>query len=122
MFLGTGTIKNEIQKQGISINKKINEIKENIPYQSDLEKEYHKLLDSNTLLKKQVKELSKNLLSLQEMNEKLLKYISNIEEVKQNGGLEVKTYHAINCNILEAVEYETITIPTIKIIKAKRRQ
>lgn len=117
MLFGSGAIREEISKQGNIITKQLNNIKDDIPYQSELEKEYNKLLDSNTKLKKQIGVLENSLLSLQETNEKLMEYIENIEEVKQSGGIKTEFYNGNNFNNYKPVRYEIKEIPAIKICK-----
>lgn len=118
MLLGTGSIREEIKEQGNIIIKQLNNIKNDIPYQSELERDKNKLLDSNVKLQKQVEKLSRTLLSLQETNKKLIEYIENIEEVKQSGGIETKIYEDINhSNYFSRVKYEIKEIPAIKICR-----
>lgn len=116
MIFGSSGIIKEVKKQGNIIIKQIQEVNERIPFQSDLEKEYNKLQDENIKLKKEVKELSSNLLSLQKTNEKLIEYIKNIEEVKESNkfNIEVRDYKDFQFN---EVRYEIITIPELKLTK-----
>lgn len=115
MLFGSGAIRKEIETQGRIISNELNEIKDNIPYQSELERENNKLLDSNVKLKEQVETLSNTLLSLQETNEKLLKYIADIEEVKNAGGIKCDYFDEKNS--FKLVRYERKKIPSIEIYK-----
>lgn len=109
-------IYNEIKKQGENINKALNDIKKDIPHQSDLEKERNMLLDSNVKLEGQVQELEAILLSVQEQNEKLVEYIGNIEEVKRAGGIKCErfTHMSLDC---EPIEIEKKIIPSLVLFK-----
>ena len=117
MLFGSGAIREEIREQGNIITKQLNNIKDYIPYQSELEKEYNKLLDSNTKLKEQIKALKNSLLAIQETNEKLIEYIENIEEVKQSGGIKAEFHNVMDFNNYKEVRYEIKEIPAIKICK-----
>lgn len=113
MIFGSNGIIKEVKEQGESITKQLIDVKERIPYQSELEKQYNKLQDENIKLKKEVKQLSDSLTSLQETNEKLVDYIQNIEEIKQNNGFKIEEYS----DIVHEYKVEIITIPALKIAK-----
>lgn len=113
MIFGSSEIIKEVKEQGKSITKQLIDVKEHIPYQSDLEKQYNKMQDENIKLKKEVKQLSGSLTSLQETNEKLIDYIQNIEEIKQNNGFKIEEYR----DIVHECKIEIITIPELKIAK-----
>ena len=117
MLFGSGVIKEEIRKQGNIITKQLKNIKDNIPYQSKLEEECNKLLDSNVKLKEQINLLENSLLSLQKTNEKLIEYIENIEEVKRSGGLKTEIYNGMDLNASREVRYEIKEIPAIRIYR-----
>lgn len=116
MIFGSSGIIKEVEKQGNIIAKQIQEVNERIPFQSDLEKENNKLQDKNIKLKKEVKELSNNLLYLQETNEKLIEYIRNIEEVKKNNEFNIEVRNSMDCQ-WNRVKYEIITIPKLELVK-----
>ena len=77
MFYNLNGIRTEIKQLGNTISKQLINIKNDIPYQSEIEIENKKLLDSNVKLKEQLKQIEGSLISLQEVNEKLLKYIED---------------------------------------------
>ena len=116
MLFGSRAICEEIREQGSIINAALNNIKDDIPYQSEIEKENNMLLDSNVKLKKQVEELKAILLSVQGTNENLVKYIENIEEVKRAGGIKCSrfTHMSLEC---EPIEYEKKIIPSLVLFK-----
>lgn len=120
MSFGSEMIREEINKQGELIKNQLDDIKNYLPYQSELEKKYNRLIDSCADLNKQKKELESLLLSLQETNEKLIEYIENIEEVKQSGGIKME-FHTSISEKAEPVEYEIKTIPELKIARIKMK-
>lgn len=121
MLFGSETIREEINKQGELIRNQLDDIKNYLPYQSELEKKYNRLIDICADLNKQKKELESLLLSLQETNEKLIEYIENIEEVKQSGGIKLEIHTSISENC-EPVEYEIKTIPGLKLTRIKTKE
>lgn len=81
---------------------------------NELEVANAKLLISNT-------DLDKRLKALEKVNEKLLNYIKNIEEIKQSGGLKTQVRRDYNNFGLGVVDYEMVTIPSIMVAKIIRR-
>lgn len=117
MTFGIGRLREEVTKQGKQINEKLGEIKDYIPYQSYLEREYAQLIDTNITLKEQLKELEDCLANTQKFNEKLLKYIEKIEEVKQRGGVKANSNYTINGFTGKRTHYDRIYIPGIIFCK-----
>ena len=116
MIFGSSGIIKEVKEQGKIIAKQIQEVNEHIPFQSNLEKEYNKLQDEKIKLEKEVRELSGNLLSLQETNEKLIEYIKNIEEVQESNKFNIEVCETFDSQ-LNKIKYKIITIPELKLIK-----
>ena len=57
MFYNLNGIRTEIKQLGNTISKQLINIKNDIPYQSEIEIENKKLLDSNVKLKEQLKQI-----------------------------------------------------------------
>lgn len=117
MFYNLNGIRTEIKQLGNTISKQLINIKNDIPYQSEIEIENKKLLDSNVKLKEQLKQIEGSLISLQEVNEKLLKYIEEIDEVKQSGGIKTQTFDYFNPIINRSLRQEIKIIPELKIAR-----
>lgn len=117
MFYNVNGIRTEIKELGNTISKQLINIKNDIPYQSKIETENKRLLDSNVKLKKQLKQLENSLISLQEINEKLLKYIEEIDEVKQSGGIKTQMFDYPNPTIGRPLKKEVKIIPELKIVR-----
>lgn len=116
MIFGSSGIIKEVKEQGKIIAKQMQEVNEHIPFQSNLEKEYNKLQDEKIKLEKKVKELSNNLLSLQETNEKLIEYIKNIEEVQESNKFNIEICETFDSQF-NKIKYEIITIPELQMVK-----
>ena len=117
MFYNLNGIRTEIKQLGNTISKQLINIKNDIPYQSEIEIENKKLLDSNVKLKEQLKQIEGSLISLQEVNEKLLKYIEEIDEVKQSGGIKTQMFDYPNPTIGRPLRHEIKIIPELKIAR-----
>lgn len=117
MTFGIGKLREEVTKQGEQISKNLHEIKECIPYQSNLERQYNKLIDTNRTLKEQLRELENCLTETHELNDKLLKYIESIEEVKQSGGVKAQSCCTETYGLEKGINYERIYIPGITLCK-----
>lgn len=117
MFYNLNGIRTEIKQLGNTISKQLINIKNDIPYQSEIEIENKKLLDSNVKLKEQLKQIEGSLISLQEVNEKLLKYIEEIDEVKQSRGIKTQTFDYFNPIINRSLRHEIKIIPELKIAR-----
>lgn len=108
-------ILNAIEEQTKNFSQKLSSIETKIPYQSDLEKEYKKMLDANYELREQINVLKKEILDIVESNKKLLEYIENIEEVKEarKKGMVIESYYSPED--IPTRTFKIVEIPPIKI-------
>ena len=109
----------EIVKRQEVANKKLEEIKNNIPKKNKYEKELQGIYDENYILKEQNKRVRETMYELQKINNDLINYIKKIDEVKEAGGVKEVAKEYFNPLDFTVCEYKEIIIPEIKVIRLK---
>ena len=103
----------EIKEKFKESNKLLNDIKPN-----EYELEIKELNNLNKQLKEENYKLINNVKDLDKMVEDLIKYIDQIDEVREAGGVKIE-YREINDISLEQISFEEIIIPQLRILKRK---
>ena len=74
-----------------------------------------------TLAKEEYEELEQQIEALKEINKKLTNYISEIEEVKDRGGVKTETDKFIDPLTSDQIHVKYTLIPSIRIAEYERR-
>lgn len=98
------------------VRKDVAQIKAKIPKKSAYQEQMELLQGACLEYEQQVKDLLKKLETVLSVNEELIRYIDNLEEVKKSGGLNIRVdpYHDFRKPTF--VQTKTITIPEVKIV------
>lgn len=103
----------EIMDEFKESNNLLNDIKPN-----EYELEIKELNNLNKQLKEENYKLINSVENLDKMVEDLIKYIDQIDEVREAGGVKIEC-REINDISLEQISFEEITIPQLRILKRK---
>lgn len=92
------------------------QIKDNMPRKSAFQEEFLRLQDQVVQDEATIKSQANLIGRLQNLNEKLIEYIGNIEEIKSGGGISVgfETRHDLTCN--KMLTLKTIKIPEVTLV------
>jgi predicted RNase H-like nuclease (RuvC/YqgF family) len=101
------------------IRSDIGKIQDLIPRKTDFEKELDTLRDTVLKQSRRIKEMEFCEQRLYSLNQRLIEYIDNIEEVKESGGVTASFHSTCDNTEVKMLEVKTVTIPEVKIVVFK---
>ena len=101
----------ELERIRVEISRIANDMPKKTAYQEELDR----LRDTDLLNASIIKEQTVSINRLLSLNEQLLDYIGNLEEIKKSGGIVRSFKTAKLSDLLQEIKIKTITIPEVKI-------
>lgn len=97
------------------IKAEVKQIKDNMPRKSSFQEELGRLQDEVMQKESIIKSQANFINRLISLNEELVGYINNIEEIKNSGGVRIgfETRQDLTCR--KTLNFKTITIPQVNI-------
>ena len=97
------------------LRKDVAKIKANMPKKSAYQVKMESLQDACVKYESALKAYEKKLESVLSLNEELIRYIENIEEIKESGGISISVEPYRDYSMPSCIQVKMITIPEVKI-------
>lgn len=99
-----------------TIKKYVSDIKCNMPRKSEYQERLDNLVDESMKKDEIIRSQAAIINRLTSLNEKLLEYIDNIEEIKSSGGINTRIEDAFDFTKPRMISTKRITIPEVTLV------